>query len=175
MNKTALHIGCVDAPIFSPNHSLHLQLEPFCCSLDGLDVDAKGLEELKIHCAKPSSMYSEVSAIPKNKHYDFILCPETLEHVPNVQLFLNEIDKINFKSIILTAPNAFMSFPSKRFNGSSYGINGNYTEIIHPDHNAWYSPYTLRNVILKYTPWKIKELGLLEKTSMVYIFAEKNP
>ena len=70
--------------------------------------------------------------------------PEVIEHVDNVALFLQQLDQVKGK-LIITAPCAY------KLSGNFREENGLYIETVHPDHNCWYSPYTLKNVINKYS------------------------
>ena len=48
-------------------------------------------------------------------------------------------------------------------------INGidEFVEIVHPDHNCWYSPYTLKNQIEKYSNLKVTKVVLMEDDKMI--------
>lgn len=164
-DKTVLHVGCTDYPIFDKETNLHLKLAPFCRSLAGFDIDIKGIQVLFEHC--PGDYYWDVSQI-KNT-YDLVIVPEVIEHVVNVEKFLSDLNKISFKEIVVSAPNAFMI---TTWNGSRYNPDGTFTEIVHPDHKCWFSPYTLKNTV-EGIGWKINEIGTLENTTMVFVRASK--
>lgn len=42
-----------------------------------------------------------------------------------------------------------------------------FVEVVHPDHNCWYSPFTLKNQIEKYSNLKVKNTFLLQDDTMV--------
>lgn len=166
--KTVLHYGCADWPIYDVNSNLHYQLCKTSDKIDGFDVDKKTIREMidsKIFREK--SLYYEVPS----KKYDFLLIPETIEHVNNVEIFLESI-LINVDAhteILITAPNAFTM--------SQFNVNKDfsdfYIETIHPDHNCWFSIYTLPNFIEKCFKNIGKrvlfdEIGFLQSKSMVY-------
>jgi len=44
---------------------------------------------------------------------------------------------------------------------------------VHPDHNCWFSSYTLKNCITKFTDWQVTESYLLNNQSMVGCLCER--
>lgn len=165
-NKTVLHIGCTDYPIFNPKNNLHLKLSKLCYKLDGMDIDKKGIEELKRYFA--GTYYNSLENI--NEEYDTIIVPETIEHVDNIQIFLSQINLIKSKYYIITGPNCFHSFYKNGYKRNHYPL---FMEAIHPDHNCWFSPYTLKNCIEKYTTLKVNELHLSNKDLTIVCVCEK--
>lgn len=164
--RKVLHIGCTDHPIFDPKHNLHLQLSKFCSELHGLDVDKEGLSVLKRHFDAP--YFSDFSQI-ENEVYDVVLVPETIEHVDNVEIFLKQINEIKADTFIISGPNCFHQFFK-----NGYEKNSNvWIEGIHPDHNCWYSPYTLKNSIEKYTKFGVNEVHLCNNDIMVVCICKK--
>ncbi|AMC10152.1 hypothetical protein Lupro_02310 [Lutibacter profundi] len=88
---------------------------------------------------------------------------EGIEHVDNVADFLKFISKIDATKFYITAPNCFSKSRIK-----NYHVEKNeFIEVVHPDHNCWYSPYTLKNQIEKYSTLEVKMVYLLEKGKMV--------
>jgi 2-polyprenyl-3-methyl-5-hydroxy-6-metoxy-1,4-benzoquinol methylase len=166
LNKKVLHFGCVDWPIFNPENNLHIKLSKCAIILHGFDVDKDGIENLKQYVNQDYfSEFSEISDI----EYDVCLVPETIEHVDNVKFFLEGLSKINAKIFIITAPNCFSKeHISRNFYGKDCFI-----EVVHPDHNCWYSPYTLKNQIEKYSSLKVGNVILLEDDKMICCEAKK--
>lgn len=160
-----LHVGCTDNPIFDTSTNLHIQLSKVCRELDGLDVDAEGLEKLRQHVY--GRYFTDARQV--TDEYDVLLVPETIEHVDNVRDFLESLSKIRFKYCMITAPNAFL--PND--NGNHLEEPGQYVEYVHPDHNSWFSPYTLKNCITKFTDWKVVESYLMNNQSMVGCLCER--
>lgn len=159
-NKDVIHFGCTDWPIFNPKNNLHIQLSKYTKFLDGFDIDTTGIESLKKYVDQ--NYYSDFRVIP-DKIYDVCLVPETIEHVDNVADFLANISKIKSNTFLITAPNCFAKGRSKK-----NVIKENYMiELVHPDHNCWYSPYTLKNQIEKYGNLKVINIYLLENERMV--------
>ena len=159
-NKSVLHFGCTDYPIFDPENNLHIKLHTVAKELHGFDVDINGIAELKKYVDQPYFTHYELI---NNNMYDICLIPETIEHVDNVGIFLENLKFVNAKKFVITGPNCFVLKHMLR-NSFKDGI---FIEIIHPDHNCWYSPYTLKNVIEKYSPLKVQKIFLLQQESMV--------
>lgn len=158
--KKVLHIGCTDHPIFDPNNNLHIRISKYVGELHGMDVDEIGLAELSNYFN--GQYFSKISDVVKN-NYDTVLVPETIEHVENIKIFLEEIESINANNYIITGPNAFHDF----FKNSLDVKTGLFTEAVHPDHNCWFSPYTLKNIIEKYTKLNVNEIFLCNHDLMI--------
>jgi hypothetical protein len=47
-------------------------------------------------------------------------------------------------------------------------------EVVHPDHNCWYTPYTLANVLRKYTPWSLQGMWFFNRISLLAV-ATRSP
>jgi len=177
VGKKVLHVGCTDFPIFNPSTNLHLILAKFLPDIEGYDIDVEGLKCLKSHFN--GEYYSRIADI--RKHYDVVLIPETIEHVGNVENFLHELDNISTSYFIVTAPNAYCHINALVTNSSQFNImhcflnktKTLFTEEVHPDHNYYFSPYTLKNCICKYTKWAIEEIFLVEKETMVVLVCKK--
>jgi 2-polyprenyl-3-methyl-5-hydroxy-6-metoxy-1,4-benzoquinol methylase len=167
-NKTVIHYGCADWPVHNLSTNLHYALSKTIDSIDGYDTNKQTVDMMiDSGVFKENTLFSEVP----NKKYDFLLIPETIEHVNNVSLFLHSIiQNIHSSSeILITAPNAFVE---SQIN-SNIEDNDYYFESVHPDHNYWFSIYTLPNIIQKsFNELNIKtifkEIGFLEKKTMVY-------
>lgn len=165
-NKNVIHFGCNDWPIFKPDYNLHIYLSKVAKSIHGFDVDVEGLEHLRAYVDQP--YFSNFNELAGQK-YDVCIVPETIEHVDNVRTFLEGIEKVDAKEFYITAPNCFSKRHIKR---NHYDANA-FVEIVHPDHNYWFSPFTLKNVIQKYTSLRVEEVILLEGDSMVCCRAVK--
>lgn len=154
--KKVLHVGFVDWPITDPNSSLHLTLKDYCARLDGYDVNTQGAEFLRI---PNGDIYHDWDRVPDD--YDVILVPEVIEHVPDVRTFVQQICSKQ-GMVIITAPCAFQ-LQHHFENGAEF------LEAVHPDHNCYYSPYTLRNVIEKYSDRKVSSMYWVNRQSIVGI------
>jgi hypothetical protein len=118
-------------------------------SLDCLDADIDGLNEIK-KLFPSGNVYCDRSSIPRHHHYDLVLIPEVIEHVPNIELFITDMASLNFNTMIITAP-----VP----NPTNFQLKGDqFFEIVHPDHKTWFSPYTLVNIIEQYTDLNVEKV-----------------
>ena len=97
------------------------------------------------------------------------MAPETIEHVDNVEIFLKKIEQIKAEYYIISGPNCFHNFFQNGFEKDS----NVWIEGIHPDHNCWYSPYTLKNAIEKYTKLEVTETHLSNNDIMVICVCKK--
>ncbi len=161
-DRRVLHVGCVDWPITNASDSLHLQLEPKCASLDGFDVHAESFDALRPHLR--GALFSDWEAVDKS--YDIVLVPEVLEHVADVAGFLRQLDGVKASHFILTVPDAYSCF-RRHFDYAAEVET--FVEVVHPDHNCWYTPYTFTNVIRKYTGWNIDGLWFFNGMSLLMI------
>lgn len=131
--KKVLHVGCSDFPVFDVGTSLHLQLVGIAKELHGCDPN--GLEELKKHY---DGVYYD-SILQIDQDYDVVLVPNVLEHLKNPGLMVDELFSIPFKKLFVLVPNYSIS-------EQAIYERTTFTERVHPDHYAWYSPYTLWNL-----------------------------
>jgi mannosyltransferase OCH1-like enzyme len=165
--QRVLHIGCADWPIQNPNTSLHLALEPVCAKLDGFDIHAEALAALAPHAkGKLFSKFQDLTS-----EYDLILVPEVMEHVADVSGFLAQLHSLNARSYAITVPDAYQCY---RRHFDYQKDSETFTEIVHPDHNCWYTPYTFTNVVNKYTPWTIEGMWFFNSMSLLML-ATKSP
>jgi hypothetical protein len=165
-DKAVIHFGCTDWPIFEPSYNLHIKLAKVARILHGFDIDQEGINNLKKYVDQP--YFSNFNELNENQ-YEICLVPETIEHVDNVRTFLEGLSTVNADVFYITAPNCFSKdYISRNF----YGDN-EFIEVVHPDHNCWYSPFTLKNQIEKYSTLKVTNTYLLEGDKMVCCEATK--
>lgn len=156
-DKKVLHVGFVDYPITDVTNNLHIKLSEHCARLDGYDPNYG--PESKILDVKNGQNYNDWNNVPDD--YDLILVPEVIEHVGNVELFLNQISSKK-GTLIVTAPDAFLLY-------NNFKRSNIFTEVVHPDHNFYFSPYTLNNTINKYSEKKVKSLHWVDYHSICAI------
>lgn len=166
--RRVLHVGCVDWPITDLQTCLHLRLDDACAALDGFDVHAEAFAELQP--LVPGKFFSDWSAV--TGAYDLVLVPEVLEHVGDVQGFLQQLDAVNAPSVVLTVPDAYQCM---RRHFDFVQSTETFVEIVHPDHNCWYTPYTLTSVLRKYTDWKLEGLWFFNGISLLAILTKPRP
>lgn len=161
--KKVLHVGCSDYPLFTPEGSLHLQLVGVAKELHGCDPN--GLEDLKKHY--DGVYYDSIMQIDED--YDVVLVPNVLEHLKNPGLMVNELFDIPFKKLFVLVPNYSI------FKQATYEKNI-FTERVHQDHYAWYSPYTLWNLFKDHMAvyGATCELNFFDRGSMISILITKN-
>lgn len=73
---------------------------------------------------------------------------------------------------VITVPDAYSCF-SRHFEYAQQ--DAIFTEVVHPDHNCWYTPHTLRNVIRKYTDWQLDGLWFFNSISLLAIARRNTP
>ena len=166
--RRVLHMGCADWPITDPTTSLHLALEPHCGRLDGFDIHAEALAALAPHAK--GRLFSRLDELVDE--YDLILVPEVLEHVPDVAGFLAQLNSLKAPHIVITVPDA-MQCHQRHFD--FVAATETVVEVVHPDHNCWYTPYTFSNVIAKYTGWHIDGLWFFNGISLLAVISKKPP
>lgn len=164
--KRVLHVGCTDHPVFNPENNLHIQLNEIAGVLHGLDTDREGCAELQKHVHQP--YFQNFADLTDS--YDVCLVPETIEHVDNVRLFLEALSTVEAERFIITGPNCFAPM---HINRNVYDYERTYVEIVHQDHNAWYSPFTLKNVIEKYSRLKVIEVAVIHYECSVVCVCSK--
>jgi len=163
-DKKVLHVGFVDYPKTRPEKNLHLMLSQYCNLLDGIDSNTEGAELLQIPNGKIYNEWSQIQNI-----YDIILVPEVIEHVGDVQKFIETIDQYD-GTTIFTAPDAYLMHDRmKEEEGSKKGYHWNWVEHNHTDHNCWYTPFTLYNTIQKYSIKKNCKLYWLANHSIAAV------
>ena len=158
--QRVLHMGCADWPITDPKTSLHLALEPYCAHLDGFDVHEEALANLAPHVS--GKLYSHIEEI--RDKYDLILVPKVMEHVTNVGLFLDQLNTLQAPFIVITVPDAYQC---RERHFDYVESTSTFIEIVHPDHNCWYTPYTLTSVIKKYTRWQMEGMWFFNGISLM--------
>ena len=158
--KKVLHIGCSDYPIFNLETNMHLFLIPHCKEIWG--VDPHGIEELQKHNPNNNRYCKYICDLPITNKYDIILVPNILEHLVNPGQIITDLFALNFKKMFVLVPNYSISNQAKYENGI-------FTERVHPDHYAWYSPYVLYNLFSKYIHHIKFEMNFFDNHNMISI------
>ena len=148
--KRVLHVGCVDAGIMESriqsNNFLHYHLKQVAAKLIGVDIEDAGLERLtlegyevyKLDLEKDREKLKELT-----DRVDVIVIPEVIEHLNNVGAALDNLKACRFTGdILISTPNAF-SF-------RIFKLLGSCIELVHPNHNHYYSPTTLKTILEKH-------------------------
>jgi hypothetical protein len=154
-NKRVLHFGFTDAPFtkisLDGGRMLHCRIKEVAASLYGVDVDSAAVEIYRRTTGDTCNAILDIEAEPditgdlRNK-YDLLLFGEILEHLKNPGNGLAHLHTIcaanPASKLVVTVPNAF----SVLFFGAA--VNGH--EIVHPDHYYWFSPVTLKKLLVTY-------------------------
>ncbi len=148
--RRVLHVGCVDAGIMESriqnNNFLHYHIKQVATELIGVDIEEAGLERLsvegyevyKLDLETDREKFAELAG-----RVDVIVIPEVIEHLNNVGAALDNIKACGFTGdILISTPNAFSFRVIK--------LLGNCVELVHPDHNYYYSPTTLKTLLEKH-------------------------
>lgn len=151
--KKVLHIGCVDSGIlaerFERGELMHQRLAATAAEVWGVDVDADGIAFLQERGVPQLSVAdaATVGAAPAlaGQAFDVIVASELVEHLSNPGLFLDSVQALMVPGrtdLVLSVPNAFKY-------GTLVGLLRGH-ELVHPDHNCYYSYYTFTNLLRKH-------------------------
>jgi mannosyltransferase OCH1-like enzyme len=162
--KRVLHVGCADWPITDPRTSLHVRLEEHCAALDGLDVHAEALAQLRPFVK--GALFTDFAEI--TDAYDIVLVPEVMEHVPDVAGFLAQLEAIEAGCYFISVPDAFQC-RGRHFD--YLADSETFVEVVHPDHNVWYTPYTFANTIRKYSGLAIERMWFFNSISILALLS----
>jgi mannosyltransferase OCH1-like enzyme len=164
--KRVLHVGCADWPITDIRTSLHLALEPVCAVMDGVDPQVEALEQLAPFAK--GKLFSSLDNVTDS--YDLVLVPEVMEHVPNVSDFLAQLQRVDATTYLISVPDAFQC------RGRHFDYvedRQTFVEVVHPDHNAWYTPYTFANTIRKYSQLTLEQMWFFNRISLLALLSKQ--
>jgi len=155
--RSVLHIGCADSGMYESRKEhggfLHDILMDMAERVYGIDIDKNGLERMKkdgykniyyFDIINSSDQKALTDKLKKKGGVDVIYAGEVIEHVPDPVKFLSAILLLKNEfnaSCILTTPNPFY------FGNFFRALRGR--EIVHPDHNFYFTIATLRTVLKK--------------------------
>ena len=162
--KKILHIGCLDHPEIIRERMnngtwLHESLSSVSEVCVGIDVNSEGYDLVVrefgvgniqlLDLSKPLNV-NDLTRL-KEIQWDFMVCPEILEHITNHQQFLENLVSISGSetTLIITVPNAFQF---ANFVNSLRGF-----ESINSDHKYWFTFYTLSRTLAD-NGWKPRRL-----------------
>lgn len=149
--KNVLHVGCVDSGIMEKriaekNH-LHYHLSTVARRLIGIDINEDGISRLResgfeAHVVDVQTDLDKLRELTRDM--DVMVIPEVIEHLPNVGQFLANLNRCDFSGdILISTPN---SFSYRGF----HMLTQHNAEMVHPDHNCYFSPTTLGALLKKY-------------------------
>jgi ubiquinone/menaquinone biosynthesis C-methylase UbiE len=97
-NESLLEVGC------SEGHYLS-KLNKQAKRLAGIEVCREKIKEAKKRCPAAELYLIEGSKLPfKAREFDWVLCTEVLEHIPQWKKTLTELKRIAKKNVLLTIP-----------------------------------------------------------------------
>ena len=151
MGKKVLHLGCVDQGLAEEKYNIgiymHARLHAVCSDLWGIDLDEPGIRWMEKMGWKQLLIGNIEELAPSSplfmQDFDLLVLSEVIEHLDNPGRFLQTIRPL-FRpqtELLITTPNAmrFQNFLS----------NYQRTEVVHPDHNFWFSFHTLKRLLTK--------------------------
>jgi hypothetical protein len=150
--KDVLHFGFTDAPLtrerIDGGNLLHTRIRAVAKKTYGVDIDEPAMEiyQAMTGDSRFSRLDIESDDAPApaiDEAFDLIVFGETLEHLRNPGLALGRLRALSANNpgcvLLTTVPNAFSTVG---FVAASRGF-----ELVHPEHYAYYSPVTLRNLL----------------------------
>jgi hypothetical protein len=151
-NRSVLHLGCADWPLTAESLQdgtlLHLSVSKVSKRTFGIDSSEQGLSVLRAHGFRDLIQWDveKLDHLRMEGPVDVIVAGEILEHLSNPGLCLQGISQFMRHSkskLIISVPNAFSirHFASLMFRR---------TELVHPEHTAYYSFTTLSELLQRY-------------------------
>jgi SAM-dependent methyltransferase len=154
--KRVVHVGFVDEKRMDDKLErgrwLHEQLGEAATSIVGLDVSEEGVKWAREHGfdahvvdAQSANAVAELGLEPA----EVVIAGEVIEHLDAPGPFLRAMPTLLAPEglLVITTPNAY------RLLNFLAPVSGR--ELIHPDHTAWHSPHTLRN-LLERNGWNVE-------------------
>jgi 2-polyprenyl-3-methyl-5-hydroxy-6-metoxy-1,4-benzoquinol methylase len=101
-NKKIIHVGCVDhldivESKIAAGTWLHKLLMESATKCIGIDINKEGIDFLKERYKILDLYYGDITKDPipaiKAEKWDYLLLPEVIEHIPNINEFLLKIKK----------------------------------------------------------------------------------
>jgi SAM-dependent methyltransferase len=157
--KRVVHVGFVDERRLETKLEdgkwLHSRLAAVADSIAGLDLSeegvgwasAQGFEALAVDAQSP-----EAVAALGLEPADVVVAGEIIEHLDAPGPFLRAMRSLLKPDglLVVTTPNAYRVL---NFLAPASG-----SELIHPDHTAWHSPHTLRNLLVR-NGWAVEGMA----------------
>lgn len=101
--KTLIDVACGDGYIL---HQVKKSKKHYVKFLCGLDLSLKRLLKTRKNFVESNLVRGSVFNLPfDNDSFDTVICSETLEHLENYKIALNELIRITEKNLIITVPN----------------------------------------------------------------------
>jgi 2-polyprenyl-3-methyl-5-hydroxy-6-metoxy-1,4-benzoquinol methylase len=159
--KTVIHLGCADhveliEQKMRQGQYLHALLRTKTKKLIGVDINQTGIQAMQALGFTDIYLPSQVPA----GHYDLLIVSDVIEHIPNVESFLQELKvHYSFNHIIITTPNAYRRLNRRQYKG----------ELINTDHRYWFSPFTLAKAVIS-AGYHINTIEFTDNPSLFNIY-----
>lgn len=147
--KRVLHVGACDSPYWreriATGSFLHTKIAAVAATCVGVDIDGAAIDDLRetheiggIQRCEPASIRS-LGLAP----FDVVAAADVIEHVSNPGEFLEDLRELIRENgeLLLTTANAYCL---RRFVKILFGREAN-----HPDHVAYYSYLTLKQLLTR--------------------------
>ena len=168
-NKKVIHVGCcshltmIDKKI-AEGKWLHGILTDISENCVGIDIEKPSLSYVHDKLGYKNVFYCNVITDPvipqiKEKHWDYMVLGEILEHTSNPESFIRSINEkygAYVDQIIITVPNAFSHINIAYANEN--------IEIINTDHRYWFTPFTLAKISID-AGFEVDSFYLVDSTS----------
>lgn len=166
--KRVVHLGCVDEGLIEDKLDsgvlLHSKIAKVASWLAGVDRDAEGIRKLNAARVGDLNTCLDVTEEPLaiDHPVDLVVAAEIIEHLANPGKFLSLLEPFLRRTgaeLMITTPNAF---------GASYTWNMvRGRELVHQDHNCYYSITTLGTLLAKHG-YEVSEWHLYSNPSTTF-------
>lgn len=96
--ESFLEVGCAEGHYLA-------KIERKVRVVVGMDFEEEKTENAKKNCKKAKILQANAEKLPfKDNCFDFVLCSEVIEHLPNWKKGLQELKRVSRKKILITIP-----------------------------------------------------------------------
>jgi SAM-dependent methyltransferase len=157
--RRVVHVGFVDEhrmdAKLASDRWLHARLAEVAESIVGLDLAEEGVgwaKEQGFEAHVVDAQSPEAVAALGLEPADVVVAGEIIEHLDAPGPFLRAMRELLKADgmLVVTTPNAYRLL---NFLAPASG-----SELVHPDHTAWHSPHTLRNLMTR-NGWEVEGLA----------------
>jgi hypothetical protein len=92
-----------------------------------------------------------------------------MEHVANVEQFLHDLEAVDAGMYLISVPDAFQC-RNRHFD--YVAETETFVEVVHPDHNVWYTPFTFSNTIRKYSGLHVERMWFFNNISILALLSK---
>lgn len=170
-SKNVIHIGCsdhigiIDEKIKN-NIWLHKLLTETASTCVGIDIDKESIayikNTLKYDNVHAGNILTDDFQFIREKHWDYILFGEIVEHLDDPVFFLKTVREKYGKFVdrfIVSVPNVYCQAQFKNML--------QFKEIINADHRFWFTPYTISKILVS-AGYKPENLTFANRQPLTY-------